>query len=67
MKRYVQASGFDDWKSVVDEYKDPSTPPTDNDGKKLSQNNSRDKFFIMNCLVDLVYVKVIHCDSPKYI
>jgi hypothetical protein len=41
MKTYVQAEGFDVWKSIVDEYKDPATPPTDNDGNKLSQNNSR--------------------------
>jgi hypothetical protein len=67
MKTYVQAQGFDVWKSVVDGYKEPATPPTDNDGKKLSQNNSRDKNSILNGLVDSVYVKVMHCDSAKEI
>jgi hypothetical protein len=52
MKTYVQAHGFDVWKSVVDGYKEPSTHPTDNDGKKLSQNNSREKNDILNGLVD---------------
>jgi hypothetical protein len=31
MKTYVHAHGFDVWKSIVDGYKDPATPPTDND------------------------------------
>jgi hypothetical protein len=42
-----------------------ATPPIDNDGKKLSQNNSRDKNVILNGLVDSIYVKVMHCDSAK--
>jgi hypothetical protein len=37
----------------------------DNDGKKLSKNNLRAKYFIMNGLVDSVYVKVMHCESAK--
>jgi hypothetical protein len=57
MKTYVQSQGFDVWKSVVDGYKEPSTHPVDNDGKKLSKNNLRAKYSIMNGLVDSVYVK----------
>jgi hypothetical protein len=56
MKTFVQAQGFDVWHSVVDGYKEPSTPSKDNDGKKLGQNNSRAKNVIMNGLVDSVYV-----------
>jgi hypothetical protein len=67
MKKYVQAHGFDIWKSVVEGYKDPKTPPIDNNGKKLSQNNSRAKNAILNGLVDSVYIKVIHCDYVKKI
>jgi hypothetical protein len=67
MKTYVQAQGFDVWKSVLYGYKEPATPPTDNDGNKLNQNNSRAKNVILNGLVDLVYVKVMHCDSTKEI
>jgi hypothetical protein len=43
MKTYVQAHGFDVWRAVVDGYKAPTTPPTDKDGKKLEENDSRDK------------------------
>jgi hypothetical protein len=52
---------------IVYGYKEPATPPMDNYGKKLIQNNLRYKNSILNGLVDLVYVKVMHCDSTKKI
>jgi len=67
MKRYVQAYGFDVWKSVLDGYKAPAVPPTDKNGKQLEENNSKAKNYILNGLVDSVYVKVMHCDSTKEI
>jgi hypothetical protein len=67
MKTYVKAHGFDVLQSVVDGYKEPTTPPIDNSGKKLIQNNSRDKNTILNGLVDSVYVKVMHCNFAKEI
>jgi hypothetical protein len=39
MKTFLQGHGFDVWKSIVDGYKAPTTPPTERDGKKLSENN----------------------------
>jgi hypothetical protein len=65
IKTYVHAQEFNVWKLVVDGYKEPATPPTDNDGNKLNQNNLRDKNVILNGLVVSVYVKVMHCDSAK--
>jgi hypothetical protein len=65
MKTFLQAHGFDVWKSVVDGYTTPATPPTDKDGKKLSENNSKDKGTILSSLVDSVFVKVMHCDTAK--
>jgi hypothetical protein len=65
MKTFLQAHGFDVWKAVVDGYKAPATPPTDKDGKKLSENNLKAKNVILSGLVDSVYVKVMHCDSAK--
>jgi hypothetical protein len=65
MKTYVQAQGFSVWKSIVDGYKETSTPPIDNDGKKLRKSNLRDKNAILNGLVDSVYVKVMHYDFAK--
>jgi hypothetical protein len=65
MKTFLQAQGFDVWKSIVDGYTTPATPPTDRDGKKLSENNSKDKGTILRSLVDSIFVKVMHCDSAK--
>ena len=67
MKTYVQAQGFDVWKSVVDGYKYPATPPIEDNGKNLSINNSKAKNDIMNGLVDSIYVKAMHCNSAKEI
>ena len=65
IKTFLQAQGFDVWKSVVDGYTTPVTPPTDRDGKKLSENNSKAKGSILSSLVDSIFVKVMHCDNAK--
>jgi hypothetical protein len=67
MKTFLQAHGFDVWQSIVDGYKEPTTHPTNRDGNKLSENNSKAKGTILSSLVDLVFVKVMHCDSAKFI
>jgi hypothetical protein len=67
MKTYVQAQGFDVWKSVVDGYTTPTTPPPDRDRNKLSEKHSRDKNNILNGLYESVYNKVMLCDSAKEI
>jgi hypothetical protein len=48
MKTFLQAQGFDVWKSVVDGYTTPTTPPTDKYGKKLSEKNSKAKGTILS-------------------
>jgi hypothetical protein len=50
MKIHIHALGFDVWRSVVDGYKAPTVPPTDKDGKKLEENNSRDTNALLNGL-----------------
>jgi hypothetical protein len=65
MKTYVQAQGFEVWKSVVDGYKEPIILPTNDNGRKLSMNNSKENNSLMNGLGDSVYVKVMHCSSAK--
>jgi hypothetical protein len=52
-------------KSVVDGYKEPVIPPTNENGRKLSLNNSKSKNALLNHLVDSIYVKVMHCISTK--
>jgi hypothetical protein len=41
MKNFLLALGFDIWKSVVDGYTAPTTPPKDVAGKKICNDNSR--------------------------
>jgi hypothetical protein len=65
MKTYVQSQGFDFFRLVVDGYKEPIICPIDKNGKQLEEKNLKEKNFILNGLVDLVYVKVMHCDSAK--
>jgi hypothetical protein len=65
MKTFIQTQGFDVWKTIVNGYKSPSTPPTDKDGKKLEEDNSKTTNAILNGLQRSLYVKVMHCDSPK--
>ena len=63
----VQAHGFDLQQEVVYGYKEPTTPLTDKDGKKLSENNLKDKNVILSVLAISIYVKVMYCDSTKEI
>jgi hypothetical protein len=65
MQTFLQAHGFDVWQSVVDGYAAPTTPPTDKDGKKLSENNSKAKGTILSSLDDSIFVKVMHCKTCK--
>jgi hypothetical protein len=65
MKTYVQTQGFEVWKSVVDGYKEPAIPPTNENQNKLSLNNSKAKNLLLNGLVNSVYVKFMHCSSTK--
>jgi hypothetical protein len=67
MKKYVQAYGFEVLKSIIDGYKEPIIPETNENGRKLYLNNSKDKNALLNGLIDSIYVKVMHCSSAKEI
>jgi hypothetical protein len=67
MKTYIQAQGFEIWKSIVDGYKEPTVPPTNERAIKLSQNNSKTTNALLNGLGESVYKKVMHCISAKEI
>jgi hypothetical protein len=41
MQTFLQAYGFDVLQLIIDGYAIPATPPTDKDGKKLNENNSK--------------------------
>jgi hypothetical protein len=67
MKSFMLALGFDIWKSVVDGYTAPTTPPTDVAGKKICNDNSREVNAILGGLTNSICVKVMHCKSAKEI
>jgi hypothetical protein len=65
MKTYIQSQGFDVWRTVVDGYKAPATPPTDRHGKNLEENDSRDRNTIDNGVTQAIHTNIMHCDSKK--
>jgi hypothetical protein len=67
MKTYIQAHGFEIWQSVVDGYKEPAVPPTNERAIKLGQNNFKATNALLNGLYESVFTKVIHCKSAKEI
>jgi hypothetical protein len=67
MKTYLQAQGFEVWKSVLDGYKEPIVSPTNDNGRNLGPNNSKSKNALLNGISDSVYGKVMYCGSTKEI
>ena len=67
MKVYIQAQGFQIWQSIVDGYTAPTVPPTSEKVVKVSENNSKATNAILNGLSNMVFTKVSHCKSAKYI
>jgi hypothetical protein len=65
MKTYIQAHGFQVWKSIVYGYTSPTVPPTNDKAVKLGENNSKAKNALFNGLSDMVFTKVAHCKSTK--
>jgi hypothetical protein len=67
MKTYIQAQGFEIWQLVVDRYKEPTIPSTNEREIKLGKNNSKATNALMNGLCESIYTKFIHCKSAKEI
>jgi hypothetical protein len=67
MKTYIQAHGFEIWQSIVDGYTAPTVLSTNYKAIKLGQNNSKATNALLNGLRELVFTKVAHCKSTKYI
>jgi hypothetical protein len=67
MRTYIQAQGFQVWKSIVDGYTTPTVPPTNDKAVKIGENNSKDTNALLNGLSDTVFTKVAHCKSTKEI
>jgi hypothetical protein len=45
---------------VADGYKSPATPLKYRDGKKLEENDSRDRNAIANGVTQLIHTKIMH-------
>ena len=67
MRVYLQSQGVDVWKAIVNRYKVPPTPPIDHATKKLYEDNSKAMNEILSGLTEIVFVKVMHCESAKEI
>jgi len=50
MRTNLMDLGFDVWRSVINGYKAPENPPTDQVGKKTNEQNARDMNAILNGL-----------------
>ena len=66
-KTYIQAQGFQVWRSIADGYTAPTVPPTNDKAVKLSENNSKDINALLNGLSDTVFTKVAHYKFAKEI
>ena len=65
MKTYIQAHGFEIWQSIIDGYKEPTVPPTNERAIKLKKKNSKATNALLNGLSDTVFTKVALCKSTK--
>jgi hypothetical protein len=65
MRVFLMAQGFEVWNSVVNGYKAPTTPPTDANGRKLHESNSKAMNSILSGLLGSEFVKFMHCESAK--
>jgi hypothetical protein len=67
MRTYIQAQGFQVWKSIVDGYIEPTILPTNYKAVKLGENNSKATNELLNGLSDTIFTKVAHYKSAKEI
>ena len=67
MRVFFQAQGVDVWKAVVNRHNVPATPPIDSTGKKLYEDNSKAMNTILSGLAEIVFVKIMHCETVKEI
>lgn len=67
MCTYLMALGFDIWQLVVVGYVVPISPPMDQAGKRACENNAKAMNAILCGLLELEFVKVMHCVLAKEI
>jgi hypothetical protein len=65
MKLFLQSQGVDVWQAMLNEYKTPTTVPTDATGKKFYESNSKAMYAILGGFVGSEFVKVMHFELAK--
>lgn len=65
MRIFLMAQGFEVLKFLVNGYTTPTTPPTEENGKRIYEINAKVMNVILSSLSGSKCVKVMHCDSAK--
>ena len=65
MRLFLQAQGAEVWTIVLNRYDTRVNPPTNAQGKKAYEGNSKEMNVILSGLTEIVFVKVMHCDTTK--
>ena len=67
MRVFLQDQGAKVWKVVVSKYIVLANPPTNNQGKKSYEDNSKEMNAILSGLTKTIFVNVMHCETAKEI
>ena len=69
MRVYLQAQGANVWRIIVNTYDIPGNPPTDapSPERKHYEDNSKAMNAILSGLTEIVFLKVMHCETAKEI
>ena len=65
MRVFLQAQGAEVWIVVLNRYDARVYPPTDAQGKRAYEGNSKAMNAILSSLTETIFVKVMHCDIAK--
>lgn len=65
MEAYLMVLRFDVWKSFMDYYKIPESPPRDQVGKRACEANAKARNTILCVLANSKSIKIKHCRIAK--
>ena len=65
MRVLLQAQGVEVWTTILNRYDARVNPPIEAQGKRAYEGNSKALTAILSGLIEIVFVKVMHCDTTK--
>ena len=65
MRVLLQAQGVEVWTTILNRYDARVNPPIEAQGKRAYEGNSKALTAILSGLIEIVFVKVMHCDIAK--